>query len=151
MDDQPNSTTQNPPANPVSVRTQTEAQPISVTRGAERPVSAYSSEALPEVRTELKEIGVEAVSELPPLDKDLERFGVKDSLQSAPVPEKPSGALKLPMSEQEVKEEITKDKGNISLDITEHGEGSAYVVSSRFFLAKLVLKIMDKVKSLGRK
>lgn len=130
-------------------------QPVSSSINKEREIASvdYIKPSEPEIKIpiEVSQAGVEKVSEAPKLDQIHEQIGVKNAAETVPAPTKPTGAVKIPMTEDEAKTEISKDKVGLNLNIQEHGREDAYILPSRFFLATIVLKVINRVKSIGKK
>lgn len=104
------------------------------------------SEPEPNIPSEVQNAGVEVVSERPKLDETHDQIGVKLPGEIAPVPTKPSGAVKLPIPEAQARAD---EKGKLSdFDIKEISEDHDSVLPSKRFLGKLVTKVLEKAKSI---
>ena len=129
---------------------------VSVSGGigkeVERPVSDFitHSEKPPVLDEELKQAGVEVVSQKPELTDEHEKLGVTHSLENNTPSLEPKGTVKLPMTKDEAEKIVDQDKGKVSSDIGEHTE-NIYVSPSALFLARLVLKHLKKIKNLFSK
>ena len=114
----------------------------------QRPVADFvsHSEKPPILDTEVRQAGVEVVSQKPELTEEHEKLGVTHSLENNVPNLAPSGKIQLPMTQEEAEAEIAKDKGKISSNIGEHQEGN-YSAPAALFLASLIIKI-QKLKNL---
>lgn len=108
------------------------AQPVSVAnKETQRPVSDYltASETAPAIEQELREVGVEQVKEAPKLDQEHEQIGVKHSLENNVAKTEPAGFVKLPLTDEEIK------------DTEKDGDTKA----SAFWLVTLIKKIKNTI------
>lgn len=128
--------------------------PVSggIGKEVERPVSDFvtHSEKPPVLDKELKQAGVEVVSQKPELTPEYENLGVTHSLENNVPSLEPKGTVKLPMTKGEAEKIVDQDKGKVSSDIGEHKE-NIYISPSALFLARLVLKHLKKIKNLFSK
>lgn len=120
----------------------------SVNKEVHRPVSDFvrHSETAPVLDKEVRQVGVEVVSERPKLTPEHEQIGIKHSLENnVPILE-PTGQVELPLSGPEAEALVAADKDKVGRDIGEHKE-SIYFMPSAFGLANLVLKHLKKIKN----
>jgi len=102
------------------------------------------SEVEPRIETEVKNAGVEAVSEKPKLDEVHEKIGVKLSPEATEPNLNSNTNISYQISEAEAEKTLKQNKG--SFDIRERGEAQ-YFMPSIFGLATLFLKNLKKIHS----
>lgn len=127
--------------------------PVSSSLNKEMPsVSDFvkPSDTEPRVEAEVKNAGVEAVSEKPKLDEIHEKIGVKLSPEASSPNLNSDTNVSYQISEDEANEALKQNKR--SLGFREMGEG-LYVVPSVFGFATLFLKHLKKIhgKITGKK
>jgi hypothetical protein len=121
--------------------------PISVQVGSKETASAglsefvKPSEQAKSLDREVAEAGVQQVAEAPNLDKQHEQIGVKHSDADTPVQTEPTGAVSLPMTDEEAENVMKEYKNKVTTDFGQHGEEQAYIIPSKLGLATLVHKI----------
>ncbi len=71
---------------------------------------AQPAEKEPVLAPEVKEAGVEAISEAPQLTLEDKKAGIEPAKESVPVPTQPSGAVKLPPITQEEAVHVLKNR-----------------------------------------
>ena len=86
---------------PVSLPQKEQAPVISDASKDQAAELIKPSEEEPKIPQEVKEAGVEAVSEKPYLTEEHKALGIKHAKEGTPVSTQPSGIVKLPMSENE--------------------------------------------------
>lgn len=111
---------------------QKERVPISPKIASEISEIIRASEKEPSVPKEMREAGVEEVSDRFPLTREHTDFGIQHAGESTPVHTQPLGTVKLPMSEEEALKTI-KTTSN---------------TDSRHWLAVLIEKIYKAIKGL---
>lgn len=102
------------------------------------------SEALPKIEQEMSGF----VKDSQPAIPHVPEVGLTPSAEAAPAKTEPTGAVVLPMTEQEADEVLKKGASNIKWQEIKEGE---YVEDSRPFLAVLVRKIIDRMRGFVRK
>lgn len=122
-------------------------QPVSNIRKEGQPTInhepfAMPSEQEPKLHPEVSSVGVEAVTQVPELPKDVEKLGLRPSSESVKPNTEPTGVVKLPLDEDQAEEVISKQKHDSA--IAEHTEG-IYRTNSIYGLAVLVKKIFSKM------
>lgn len=132
---------QQTPANGVSISG-------SINKEVQRPVSDFvrHSESAPVLDQEVKNAGVEVVSDKPKLTPEHEAVGIKHSLENNVPKLEPTGEVKLPLTGPEAEAIVAADKNKVGRDIGEHKE-NIYFMPSAFGLANLVLKHLKKIKN----
>lgn len=131
-------------------------QPVSTVRKEGQPVISHepfvvASEEEPKLHPEVSDAGVEAVTQTPELPRDVQSLGLlTHSPESTKPITEPTGAVRLPLTQDQVEEVISSQKHDSA--IAEHTEG-IYRTNSIYGLAVLVKKIISKMheKLMGNK
>lgn len=146
-----NPTVQNPVVPVVQDNNQSPVQPSvqpvgTANKEVQRPVSDYvvTSESLPTIENELKDIGVEAQSEAVELTQEHEKIGVTHSLENNVPNIEQAGSEKLPITKDLAEKAVKQNKGKISFSISEQMDG-IYILPSIFGIATLIIKNLKKV------
>jgi hypothetical protein len=114
-----------------SQKTDNATVPVSLPNKEIGSVSDYVQESAkkPEIPKEVSEAGVEEIPQAPELDKQAFKAGVQHFGPTTPVSTEPSQAIKLPMTEEEAKNNA---KGNTS--------------DSRTWLSRLVSRLFQRMR-----
>jgi hypothetical protein len=123
MDDQNLNNQNKQPVQDQPVQPQPVAEPISVGQKEQEPIVASpktseylaSSETQPELSKEVKEAGVEEISEKVSLTQDQQAAGVRHAGPTVEPKTEPEGKVKLPLTEEEVQRVEKKEKPSNSI------------------------------------
>lgn len=134
MDDKnPKTTTQQPAADPAQVPVSAPHKEAEVP-----PVSNFvkHSETEPVLDEEVEKAGVEKISEELKITPEHEQIGIRPGSDSIQPSLEPSGAVRLPMTEEEALKIIKTDKN---------------LADSLLWLAKLIERIYQQIRLLAKK
>lgn len=123
------------------------AQPVSNIRKEGQPSINHEpfvmpSEQEPKLHPEVENVGVEAVTQVPEVPKEVKELGLQPSAEATKIVTEPTGVVKLPLSEDQAEQIINTQKHDSA--IAEHTEGM-YRTNSIYGLAVLVKKIFSKM------